>query len=303
MHKKYILITGITGFLGSHIAESLVNNYIVIGLKRKKSNVWRCENFKDKVIWLDIDGEKNYINELSEYILETIIHSAWIGVESFERDDWSMQSKNIYFLLELLQIAKKTATKKFIFFGSQAEYGNINRVATEVQACEATSAYGSIKLACLEIIKTFSKNNNINWIWLRLFSVFGEKEKETWLFPSLIEKMKYDTQMDFTLGEQMYAYLYIKDFVSIVEKIVALNIQSGIYNVSSDIVRSIRSFLEEIRDRVNPEFILNFGVLPYRDDQSMHLQGSIEKLNNQIGKITFTDFSIAIENTLKYYNK
>lgn len=303
MHKKYILITGITGFVGSHIAESLVNNYIVIGLKRKKSNIWRCEKFKDKVIWIDIDGEKDYINELSEYNLETIIHSAWIGVESFERDDWSMQSKNIYFLLELLQIAKKTATKKFIFFGSQAEYGNINGVATEVQECEATSAYGSIKLACLEIIKTFSKNNNINWIWLRLFSIFGEKEKETWLFPSLIEKMKYHTQMDFTLGEQMYAYLYIKDFVSIVEKIVALNIQSGIYNVSSDIVRSIRSFLEEIRDRVNPEFILNFGVLPYRDNQSMHLQGSIEKLNNQIGKITFTDFSIAIENTLKYYNK
>jgi hypothetical protein len=48
-------------------------------------------------------------------------------------------------------------------------------------------------LACLEILKTFSKNNNINWIWLRLFSVFGEKENNTWLFPSLIEKIKNES--------------------------------------------------------------------------------------------------------------
>jgi len=303
MHSRYILITGITGFLGSHIAESLVDNYNVIGLKRKNSNVWRCEKFKDKVIWIDIDDDNDYINELSKYFLETIIHGAWIGVESHEREDWSVQSKNIYFLLELLQVAKKTATEKFIFLGSQAEYGNITDVVTEVQECEAINAYGSIKLACLEIVKTFSKNHNINWIWLRLFSLFGEKEKETWLFPSLIEKMKSDIQMDFTMCEQMYSYLYIKDFVLIIDKIVALNIQSGIYNVSSDIVRPIRWYLEEIRDRLNPEFQLNFGMLPYRDNQSMHIQGSMNKLNNQIGKIDFTDFSTAIHNTIKYYNK
>jgi hypothetical protein len=35
----------------------------------------------------------------------------------------------------------------------------------------------------------------------------------------------------------------------------------------------------------------------------MLIQGSMNKLNNQIGKIEFTDFSIAIENTIKYYNK
>jgi nucleoside-diphosphate-sugar epimerase len=165
MHRPYILITGITGFLGSHIAESLVNNYIVIGLKRKKSNILRCENFKDKVIWIDIDGDTDYTNELSKYFLEIIIHGAWIGVESNERDDWSIQSKNINFLLELLQVAKITATEKFIFLGSQAEYGQINGVVTEVQECDATSAYGSIKLACLEILKTFSKNFYYSNLW------------------------------------------------------------------------------------------------------------------------------------------
>lgn len=303
MTKKYILITGITGFLGSHIAENLVNNYNIIGLKRKSSNIWRCKEFKDKVIWIDIDGDNNYINELTNYYIDTIIHGAWIGVESIERDDWSIQAKNIQLLIDLLQVAKNTAIEKFIFLGSQAEYGNINGVVSEVEQSEALNAYGSVKLACLEILKTFSKNNNINWIWLRLFSLFGEKENENWLLPSLIEKIKTESEMDFTLGEQTYAYLYVKDFALIIDKIVALEIKSGIYNVSSDIVRSIRSLVEEVRDRINPNFQLNFGALKYRDNQSMHMQGSINKLKSQIGKLEFTDFSIAIENTIKYYNK
>lgn len=303
MTKKYILITGITGFLGSHIAENLINNYNVIGLKRKNANIWRCKEFKDKVIWIDIDIEKNYIKKLTNYFIETIIHGAWIGIESNEREDWSLQSRNLQFLFELLEVAKETDVNKFIFLGSQAEYGNINGIITEVQVCEPLNAYGSVKLACLEILKTFSKNNNINWIWLRLFSLFGEKENETWLFPSVIKKIKTESEMDFTLGEQKYAYLYVKDFALIINKIVKYDVESGIYNLSSDIVRSIRSIVEEIRDRLKPNFQLNFGVLNYRDYQSMHVQGSIDKLNNQIGKTEFTDFSVAIDNTIKYYNK
>ena len=303
MSKHYILITGITGFLGSHIAENLVNNYNIIGLKRKTSNIWRCEEFKENVIWINIDEDKNFLNELNKYRINTIIHGAWIGVESSERDDWSIQVKNIQFLLDILEVSRKVSVEKFIFLGSQAEYGDINGVASETQVCEALNAYGSVKLACLEILKTFSKNNNINWIWLRLFSVFGEKESDTWLFPSLINKMKNQSQMDLTFGEQKYSYLYVKDFVLILNKIVVLKIESGIYNVSSDVVRSIRSLVEELRDRVNTKFQLNFGSLKYRKNQSMHLQGSINKLTSQIGEIEFTDFSIAIENTIKFYKR
>ena len=59
--------------------------------------------------------------------------------------------------------------------------------------------------------------------------------------------MKRESQMDFTLGQQKYAYLYVKDFASIINKIIVLPVVSGIYNISSDNVRPIRSVVEEIR--------------------------------------------------------
>lgn len=302
MHK--VLITGITGFLGSHVAENLVaNNIQVIGLKRKGSDIWRCQEFLTKIIWVDIDDEGLFKEELVKHSFDTIIHGAWIGVESIERDNWSVQSKNISFLVELLDVATQVGVKKFIFLGSQAEYGNINGKISEEEKTEALNAYGSIKLACLEIVKTFCNSNQINWIWLRLFSLFGEKENQNWLIPSLINSMLIDKQMDFTPGEQKYAYLYVKDYASMMNKITTMSIESGIYNISSNKTRTIKSLVEDIRNYINPEFILNFGALNYRNNQSMHMEGDIMKLCSQIGEFEFTDYNLALLNSLNYYIK
>lgn len=302
MHK--VLITGITGFLGSHIAENLVTNSVkVFGLKRKGSDIWRCEEFKEEIHWIDIDDDGLFKEELKRHSFDTIIHGAWIGVESNDRDNWIVQSKNIPFLVELLDVAKEVGTEKFIFLGSQAEYGNIDGKISEEDKSQALNAYGSIKLACLEIVKTFCNTNDINWIWLRLFSLFGEKENENWLIPSLIQSMVNENQMDFTPGEQKYAYLYVKDFALLMNKLIVMSIHSGIYNISSNKTRTIKSLIEDIRNSVNPNFVLNFGALKYRNNQSMHMEGDILKLSSQIGEIEFTDYTIALQNTIKYYLK
>ncbi|MBB6502400.1 NAD-dependent epimerase/dehydratase family protein [Pedobacter cryoconitis] len=302
MHS--VLITGITGFIGSHIAENLVQNGIeVIGLKRNNSDTWRCFGFHDKIQWVDIDDDGKYKDQLVKASFDTIVHCAWIGVESKDRDNWAEQAKNINFLIDLLEVAKKVRLKKFIFLGSQAEYGNISGKVSEEYKTIALNAYGSIKLSCLEIVKTFCDTNDINWIWLRLFSLFGEKENANWLIPSLVKSMLNENQMDLTPGEQRYSYLYIKDFTYIINMILEMSVNSGIYNVSADNTITIRSLIESVRAYINPEFKLNFGALSYRENQSMHMEGDISKLCSQLGKIEFTDFNVALQNTLNYYIK
>jgi nucleoside-diphosphate-sugar epimerase len=297
-----VLITGVTGFVGSHIAENLIaNNIEVIGLKRKTSDIWRCKGFADNIKWVEIDENGFFKNQLEDCSFEIVIHTAWVGVESNSRDDWNEQSKNISFLVTLLEVSKNVGVKKFIFLGSQAEYGNVEGKIYENIEANALNAYGSIKLACLEIVKTFCIEHHINWIWLRLFSLFGEKENQNWLIPSLVKSIMETKQMDFTLGEQQYSYLYVKDFALIMNKIVTKHIKSGIYNVSSNQIRTIRSMIEDIRDYINPEFILNFGVLNYRKNQSMYIEGDINKLCSQIGEVELTDYKQALYNSISYY--
>lgn len=300
MHK--VLITGITGFLGSHIAENLIANDIrVIGLKRKDSDIWRCAEFKDKIDWVDIDDEGLFANQLKKHSFDTIIHGAWIGVESDSRNSWIEQCKNVIFFVTILEIAKEIGVKKIIFLGSQSEYGLINNRVKEDFPVNAVNAYAATKLACLQIMESFCSVNDINWVWLRLFSLFGEKENLNWLIPSLVNSMVKDSEMDLTLGEQKYAYLYVKDYAEIMRKIVTMEVKSGVYNISSNQARTIKSLIENIKEYINPEFILNFGALNYRDGQSMHIEGDIEKIISQIGKIEFSNFDSALQNTLNYY--
>ncbi|MCX2582890.1 NAD-dependent epimerase/dehydratase family protein [Pedobacter sp. MR22-3] len=299
---RRVLITGITGFLGSHIGEILnQNNIEIIGLKRSTSDLSRCISFADEIKWIDLDHAGEWKQQVILQSPTEIIHCAWIGVEANDRNQWSLQAKNIELLVDLLEITQSLNLKKFIFLGSQAEYGNISRKVSEDDVVHPMSAYASIKLSCLQILKTYSELNHINWLWLRVFSVFGEKESDNWLIPSVINKMKTGTEMDFTGGEQQYAYLYAGDFAKILLSIVEREIKSGIYNVSGNHTLTLRSLLSQIRDKVNPSFQLNFGAIPYRQNQSMHIQGDITKLTDEIGVIDFTDFNVALSKTLNYY--
>ena len=55
--KKRILLTGATGFLGSHIARVITNyNIELIALKRENSNLYRCKTFQNKVNWINISA-------------------------------------------------------------------------------------------------------------------------------------------------------------------------------------------------------------------------------------------------------
>ncbi|WP_419801116.1 NAD-dependent epimerase/dehydratase family protein [Mucilaginibacter sp.] len=295
-----VLVTGITGFLGSAIAEKLLSeNFDVVGLMRPNSDVWRCKDFTSKVFWVEVN--EHWRQNLLDQSPDIIIHCAWMGVGSGSRNNWNEQIKNIEFLTNLLEIGAEISVKKIIFLGSQAEYGRMFEKVNEQKMAAALDAYSAVKLSSLEIVKAFCSLNNIKWVWLRVFSVFGEKEDESWLIPALIKIMQKNNEMDLTEGQQKYAYLYVLDFAKFIHKIVIHQVPSGIYNLSSDTTRSIRSIAESIRDLVNPSFKLNFGAIPYRPNQSMYVEGDISKLTGSIGEIDFTDFELALRKTIGYY--
>lgn len=113
--------------------------------------------------------------------------------------------------------------------------------------------------------------------------------------------MKTSNEMDMTEGNQVYAYLYVEDFKFIVQKIVEKNIKVGIYNISSIHTLSLRDLAERLKALINPLFKINYGVLPYRAQQSMHIQGEISKLIGEIGEIPFTDINFALLKTIDSY--
>ena len=79
--------------------------------------------------------------------------------------------------------------------------------------------------------------------------------------------------------------------------------KSGVYNICSDNPTSLKELVTNIRDRINPDFKLNFGSLPYRYGQCMYMEGDTTKLRDNIYNLNTSDFEVQLDNTIKYYLK
>lgn len=129
---KTVLLTGATGFLGSHMLELLLQSgYNVIVTKRSTSDVWRIEHLLSKVQSYDIDTDSIETVFASNKI-DAVIHLATLyrkfnnGKEVAE-----MVSSNITFPIELLEVGLRHGLKAFINTGTFFEY--------DCSHCQSTS--------------------------------------------------------------------------------------------------------------------------------------------------------------------
>ena len=208
---------------------------------------------------------------------------------------------NLQLTLKLLSIAKEVNVEKFVGFGSQAEYGAFSGIIDEDYIIDPKSAYGLSKYLCSQTIKVFCEQNNMDWYWLRLFSFFGEKEASNWFIPTLIKNISENKPMDMTPGEQRYAYMYIGDLAAIIIKLVNSSANSGVYNLSSKQSVSLKEIVEKIINIINPiKPQVNFGAMPYRENQPMLIQGTVSKLEGEIGEFSETSLDVNLKNVVEY---
>lgn len=299
-----ILLTGATGFLGSHIAEALLANDVNLMItKRSMSSLNNCTSFIDHVQVINSDNPI-WISQACSFSPDIIIHSAWTGVLSGNRYDWPVQLSNIDFMNSLLYIAEKSNVSKFIALGSQAEYGDFDGIVSENAGLFPVNSYGYVKSMVSRMVGSFCDLRGIDWYWLRVFSVYGERESNQWLIPGLLTNMLDNMAgMDLALGQQRYAYLYVKDFANAVMKVCSGKAPCGVYNLSSSTAIELRVLLEHLRDRLNPAFELRFGALPYRAGQPMLVQGDVSKFVKSFGHFENTPLNAGLEYTITYYKK
>ncbi|CDZ76223.1 dTDP-glucose 4,6-dehydratase 2 [Legionella massiliensis] len=277
-----VILTGATGFVGSYVlAELLKINAKVAVILRPQSDLWRIKSLLPQCTLIEqnlesIDLAQNAINE---FCPDALIHLAWEGVTNDKRNDATQITKNITVAHNLFTVMQKAGIKTLIGFGSQAEYGPANQVVDELTPTEPTTLYGVAKLAAHHLLKVLCAQNDIRFVWHRLFSSYGPKDHQSWFIPFLINELMNGRQPDMTAGTQLWDYIYVEDAArAVVATLVNLK-SEGAFNLGSGESITIRSIAEMIRDQINPELTLGFGKVPFRPDQVMHLQADITRLN------------------------
>lgn len=217
-----------------------------------------------------------------EFAPEILVHCAWGGVSAAERNDFFIQKANV----ELSkQVVKLYPFKQIICIGSQDEYGCLSTIVDESHRLSPISEYAKAKISFCDWLKVYSNINNIDWIWIRLFNMYGPGQSSNWLIPSVVSKcLNGEVTMQTTLGEQRYAYLYVDDFSRAIISTFGKKGASGIYNLSSSVDVSLKDIFITIKRLSHSNIKFDFGAIPYRAGQSMIICGDSSKFISTFGR-------------------
>lgn len=298
-----ILLTGATGFIGSHIAENLLKEgHQVHTICRNQSNFYKCDQFNNKVTWINLD-HSDWERKLEGIEIDQFIHTAWAGITAAERNDWRLQLTSFEFSKTMIDLAIRLNAKKIICLGSQAEYGLYNYKVTEEHVPEPTDAYGAFKLLTLYYLQNVASKNEIVWYWLRIFSIIGENENKSWLLSQVMDKLLSGEEIELTKGEQFYDYIYIADFIQALNKIITCKCDIlGVYNICSGRPVKIKQLLLLVAEKLGVNnSALKFGAISYRKNQNMFMVGSPEKYEAIFGRQKLYSLDAIITNITNSY--
>jgi UDP-glucose 4-epimerase len=286
---KTAILTGATGFLGHWLLRELLEKDIfVYAVCRKNSNrLYKLSGLSNvKIIELDT----NEISLLPEYIdnADTFYHLAWGG----ERNDFSAQMKNVQFSIDAINAANQIGVKHFIATGTQAEYGICKDKIDENHVTNPYNAYGACKLSTYFILKTLSKQLNLPFTWIRIFSVYGDDDDQnTLLISYLVKCFKEKKIPELSTCENLWDFLYAQDaadaLIMFGEKICA-----GLYNLASGESRKLKDFVTEATVLLNPNGKIDFN--PNKANSGVELDVDISKIKNDLGWSPKTSFKEGI---------
>ena len=293
-----IFVSGATGYLGYHFVKVAINQgHEVLCLRRPTSRSLFESEIENKVKWAVEYEELN--SAVIDFQPDVLFHAAWGGVRGADRNNIEIQKDNLVMSHNLFTLYPY---KQIIAIGSQAEYGYYNDIISEEHPLKPTMEYAKAKIQCCKDLQNYCEHNNIEWQWIRIFTVFGEKQTGGLIKLAIEKCLNGEKSFDTTPGEQKYSYLYAEDFGKAICNMLGSKGKSGIYNLSQpQCLKSNKEILESVKKLTKSDIYLNFGAMPYPEGQVMLMDGSVNKFEKAFGAVPYSDFNTALEHTINSF--
>jgi len=273
-----VVITGVAGFIGSHLAEKLLQkNFKVIGIdsftnyyskKIKKHNLKEC--LKNKNFSL-------IIKDLIEIDLLPIFrksqHLFHLAAQPGVRSSWGPQfenyvKENILVTQRILEYAKAANSfKKIIMASSSSVYGEQEgKMNEENTITKPVSPYGVTKLAAENLCRIYAENFNLPITMLRYFTVYGPRQRPDMAFMRFI--IKSILKQPITIygnGNQKRNFTYIDDVIDATISSMDVVNPVEIINIGGEVVISINKIISVLKKISDFEPIILYKPFPKGD--------------------------------------
>ncbi len=305
------LVTGGAGFIGSNIAEELVNRGAAVRvidnfLTGKKENI---DSFLDKIEFIEGDIRDLVTSRKVLKDVDFVLHQAALpSVPRSISDPLLTNDINIKGTLNLLLASQEARVQKFIFASSSSVYGDDPRLPKEEEMRpRPLSPYALTKLVGEMYCRIFSQLHGLPTLCLRYFNIFGPRQDSSSQYaaviPNFINKtLKGDNPIIFGDGQQSRDFTFVSNVVE--ANILAAKSQdvSGeVINIACGQRTSVNSLAEKIIE------ILEGNLKPVHDNPRpgdvKHSFADISKAKKILEYSPGVSFKEGLEKTIRWYQE
>lgn len=290
LDKKRILVTGINGFIGSHLAHRLLEEGAVVhGFILKDTSLVRINDIADELIlhYGELSNYEDVHSCISNAKPQIIFHlaAARVVTRDFKLID-SMVKTNLSGTINMLRavIDEKIALERFVNTGTCEEYGNGKTPFNEAQREIPVSPYSASKVGATYFCQMIHKTTGLPIVTIRPFLTYGEGQDFDLFIPSLINSCLVGKDFSMTAGDQTREFNYIDD---VVEGFLLAGIKrkaiGEIINIGTGHEYRVRDVAKMIVKMANSRIKLKFNALPKRVGEADHFFCDNKKAKTILG--------------------
>lgn len=286
---KKVLITGIAGFIGFHLAQKLhelghqvfgldnFNDYYDPALKKARHQILKEKNIA--VTKLDISDahELHKFCDSNEY--DVFIHlAAQAGVRySLENPDAYVQS-NLVGFVNVLEVCRKKPNIPLIFASSSSVYGLNKSIpfSEKDRVDNPVSLYGATKKSNEVLAFSYHELFKIPMIGLRFFTVYGPYGRPDMAYFSFTQKILSGNSIDvFNQGDLQRDFTYVDDIVKGIVSCTDIQASFNIYNLGNNQPQRLDYFISCLEKHLGKKASKNF--LPMQKGDVYQTYANIDK--------------------------
>lgn len=306
-----ILVTGAAGFIGSHTSERLKDmGHEVIGLDNfspyydialKKDNAEVLAKKGIEILTLDLrsDNLKMLLPDNIEYIFHFAAHPGISSHSKFE----DYLTNNIIGTQRLLDFVEDMNVKPFFVNIATSSIYGLEAILPESSPPKPASWYGVTKLAAEQLVLAKSREGKLQASSLRLFSVYGPRERPDKLYTRLIDCALHDKKFPLYQDSEIHlrSFTYVQDIVDgIVSLIGKERICNGeIFNLGTEIENTTAQGILTVEEMLGKKFIVEQN--PPRSGDQARTKANIDKARSLLNYNPQTTLKEGLQQQISWF--